>query len=284
MSDDWFSYQLAPDGDVEDGCHPEEAQAMKDYLRQRTTAIEAAQAITHPIATADNPSDDLSRLWALLMNSFLELPAEHTESLLELLKTIESLPEPDFTAVDKLNRPYEKLWKGLCGFGHHWYDSYRAGCWRNDVAATKSPERDALRDTHVRKAEIEAQFVMADIGNFPIDWGYEAVADALESSDAVLDFEVPAAARWLVTCSQRFRQGAENGEKLEGQPLRPRIKPSSKDPSGDLWKVSSDRAMSLGRWSWWEGRLRELQGEQGIVKDAATTALDAMRNAVHAPS
>ncbi|KAL2284866.1 hypothetical protein FJTKL_08686 [Diaporthe vaccinii] len=101
MSDDWFSSKLAPDGAVEDGCHPEEAQAMKYDLRQETTATEAARAITHPIVAADNPREDLARLWGFLMDSLLELPAEHTGPLSELLKAIENLPEPDFTAIDE---------------------------------------------------------------------------------------------------------------------------------------------------------------------------------------
>lgn len=136
MSDDWFSEKLAPYGDFEDGCHPEEAQAMKNYLRHGTTATEAARAITHPIVTAENPREDLVRLWDLLMDALLELPAEHTESLLELLKAIENLPEPDFTAVDKTKRLYEdeKLWRGPQGFGHLWSDLHQAACWREEAA------------------------------------------------------------------------------------------------------------------------------------------------------
>lgn len=283
MSDEWFSSKLAPDGDVEDGCHPEEAQAMKCYLRQETTASEAAQAVTHPIVTADNPREDLSRLWGFLMDSLLELSAEHTGSLLELLKAIENLSEPDFTAIDESQRPCEKLWRGLPGFGNLWSDSYQSGSWRRAAAATNGPARGALRERHVRKAEIEARLATAGLGGIPIDWGYEVVADALESSNALLDFEVPAAARWVVICGQRFRQGAENGE--ESWALKPHVTTSSMTPSRDLWETSSDQVMSLGRWSWWERRLRELQqGNQGVVQEAAATALDAMSKGVHAPS
>lgn len=282
MSDAWFSYKLAPDGDVEDGCHPEEAQAMKYYLRQRMTAAEAARAITNPIITADNPREDLARLWGFLMDSFVELPIAHTEPLLKLAKAVESLPEPDFAAVDEEKWPSEKLWRGLNGFGHLWADSYQSGCWKDTATASCGPERDALRDTHVRKAEVEARFVMAGLGDITIDWGYEVVADALESSAALLDFEVPAAARWLVICGHRFRQGAEDGEKSWA--LKSRITKSSRACSPNLWKASSDQIMSLDRWSWWEGRLRELQGKDGVIQDAATTALDAMHKAIHTPS
>lgn len=284
MSDDWFSSKLAPDGALEDGCHPQEAQAMKDYLHQKTTAAEAAQAITHRMVTADNPGADLARLWGFLMDSLLELPSEHIESLAELLEAIENLAEPDFKAVDERRRTSEKLWRGLPGFGNLWADSYQSGSWRKAAAAAaaKGPGRDALRKTHVRKAEIEARLVTAGVGGIPVDWGYEVVADALESGNALLDFEVPAAARWLVFCGQRFRQGAEDGE--ESWALKPHATASSMTPSRDLWRASPDQAMSLDRWSSWEGRLRELQSGQGIVRDAATTALGAMGKVSHPPS
>lgn len=282
MSDDWFSSKLAPDGAVEDGCHPQEAQALKDYLHQKTTAAEAAQAITHPLVTADNPREDLARLWAFLMDSLIELPAEHIESLIELLKAVEDLSEPDFEAIDQSKRPSEKLWRGLPGFGHLWADSYQSGSWRKAAAATSDAERDALRDAHVRKAEVEARLATAGVGGIPIDWGYEVVADALESSNALLDFEIPAAARWLVVGGPRFRQGAEDGE--ESWALKPHVTASPTTPSRDLWKSSWGQAMNLDRWSSWEDRLRVLQGEKGVIKDAATTALDAMGKVIHTQS
>ena len=34
----------------------------------------------------------------------------------------------------------------------------------------------------------------ADIAGIPFDWGYEVIADAPESSNVLLDFEIPAAA------------------------------------------------------------------------------------------
>lgn len=259
MSDEWFSSKLAPDGDVEDGCHPGESEALKSYLRQGTTPNEAAQAITRPVVTAENPRDDLSRLYVLLIDALVELPSEHIEPLLALLQAIEDLPEPDFTAIQQSKRPYEKLWKGLPHFAHDWYDvGYRSGSWKMDAAATVAPKRDALRDEHVRRAEIEARLVMAGLAGLPIDWGYEVVVSALESDDALLDFEVPAAAEWFVVCGQRFRQGARKGEKSY---------------------ALENGVMSLKQWSLWEERLRELQAKPGVVQCAVTKALDAMHEA-----
>jgi hypothetical protein len=278
MSDEWFAFQLAPDGDVEDGCHPEEAQALKDYLRHKTTAAEAARAITHPIVTSNNPEEDLDRLWAFLMRALVELPKHHIEPLLVLLKAIEELPSPDFTAVDEDSRPVEKLWKELPGFGHMWFDAYQSGCWRTTATESKGPERETLRNEHVRIAEIEARLVKAGVAGIPIDWGYETVADGLESSNALLDFEVPVAAEWLVRCGQRFREGARKGEQSWG--LRTGVANRNSDRAfHELWKATTDTdVMSLERLAFWECRLEELQTEPGVAGDAAKRALAAMRN------
>ena len=76
MSDAWFESQLLPDGTNEDGCHPQEAAALKDYLRSETmTAKEAARAITLPIEGEEDPEENLSiyRLWGFLTNALKDL-------------------------------------------------------------------------------------------------------------------------------------------------------------------------------------------------------------------
>lgn len=256
MSDDWFSSKIAPNGDVEDGCHPEEAKALKDYLRRNTSTTQAAQALTRPVVTGESPRDDLPGLYGLLMDALVELPSEHIEPLLALIKAIENLPEPDFTAVEERKRPHEKLWKGLPNFGNHWYDvGYRSGSWKMDAEATSAPQRDSIRDEHVRRAEVEARLVMAGLAGIPIDWGYEVVVGALESDEALLDFEIPAAAEWFAVCGQRFRRGAEDGEKSY---------------------ALTDGVMSLKQWSLWVERLKELQAQSGVIQRAATKALEAI--------
>jgi hypothetical protein len=256
MSDEWFSAKLAPDGDVEDGCHPEEAEALKDYLRGRKSATDAARAMTRPVSTAKNPKDDLPRFYVLLLDALVELSSEHIERLLELIQAIENLPEPDFSGIESSKRPDEQLWKGLPHFANHWYDvGYRSGGWKMDAEAASGQKRDALRDEHVRRAEIEARLVLAGLAGIPIGWGYEVVVDALESDEALLDFEVPAAAEWVVACGQRFLQGAERGEKSY---------------------ALKDEGMSLEQWSVWEQQLRKLQEQSGVVQRAATKAIDAM--------
>ncbi|KAI0885809.1 uncharacterized protein GGS22DRAFT_162058 [Annulohypoxylon maeteangense] len=205
MLDAWFSNKLAPDGDVKDGCHPDEAEALKKYLRHEITAEEAAHAISRPIENSSNPGEDLPRLWDLLIDALLELPLDNTKRLITLIQTIENLPEPDMTAVEEGKRPaHGKLWRGLPGFGHLYADIHQSTDWREEALEAEATERRRLREYHIRKAKIEAQLVAEGLAGIPIDWGYETVTDALERKDALLDVEIPAAAEWLSIAGARF--------------------------------------------------------------------------------
>lgn len=279
MSDDWFTDKLAPDGDVEDGCHPDEAQALKDYLRHQATAVEAAQAITRPFVTASNPREDVVRLWSILMDALVELPSEHTDRLIALVSAVENLPEPDFSAVEESKRPTEKLWKGLPGFGHLWADCYQSSSWRATIADLEGEQGKALLDERIKTAGVEARLVASGLAGIEIDWAYEVVADALESSNALIECEVPAAAEWLVCCGPRLRQGAARDE--TSWALKPRESKAACTSSRDLWKARWDGVMSLERWQAWQARLVELQegAREGKVKEAASRALEAMRKA-----
>jgi len=71
--------KLAPDGDAEDGCHPQEVQALKQYLCKEISAREAARAITQP--ASENPAERLQPFWGFLVDALVELPSEHTSTL-----------------------------------------------------------------------------------------------------------------------------------------------------------------------------------------------------------
>ncbi|KAI1764642.1 hypothetical protein GGR53DRAFT_493156 [Hypoxylon sp. FL1150] len=245
MSDTWFSDKLTPDGDAEDGCHPAEAEALKKYLRQEIGAEEAAQAITQPIANSSNPGADLPRLWDLLIDALIELPSDKIESLITLVGAIENLPEPDFADVEESKQlAHGKLWRGLPGLGHLYADIHQSADWRETALKADDTERTRLREYHVRKAEVEARLAVAGLAGIPMDWGYETVADALERSDALLDFQVPAAAQWLRIAGARFVEGATRGE--ESWAL---------DRQRNLWE--GGKAMTVQRYSFWRDRLEE---------------------------
>lgn len=113
-------------------------------------------------------------------------------------------------------------WKGLPKFGHLRADVQKQDNWRNDLSATLSSsslptvgdrlkKRQSLRVAHIRKASIEARLVAANVGSIPLDWGDDAIADALELDTAVLDFEMPAAGEWIGFVGKELYQGAKEG-------------------------------------------------------------------------
>ncbi|KAL8938351.1 MAG: hypothetical protein Q9211_003251 [Gyalolechia sp. 1 TL-2023] len=259
-SEAWFKEHIAPDGVEEDGCHPDEAKALEDYYHHETEASAAAKAITRPIDRSDNPGAHLYRLWNLLIDALVQFPESHVPALIQLLDAIQKLPEPDLTGRRTLETPIEGcLWRGLPGFGHMWADEHKLDDWRRTLAAEKSASRAALRSRHVRKAEIEARLVVAEIGGIPLHWGYDCIADALERRDAVLDFEVPAATRWIAIAGDRLYTGAVN-----------RIESWALERRRDWGKEAA--VMSLDRWLFWEERMGELQEQTKEVGRATETA------------
>ncbi|KAL9115473.1 MAG: hypothetical protein Q9227_000794 [Pyrenula ochraceoflavens] len=251
MSDAWFAHKLAPDGDIEDGVHPNEAQALKQLLRNQISLQAAAVAITKPIETSSNPNLDLARLWGFMADALIELPAENVGLLLALLQAIENLPQPDFSKVEKANLPaHGALWRGLPGFGHHFADAYQSDEWRKTKNIINI---DDVRAFQVRRANVEARLAVGAIGRIPIDWGYECVADALErttDNPVVLDIEVSAAAEWLFIAGERFRVGAAQAEESWAL-ARHRT----------LWNKGN--TMTLERLTFWKRRLEELKNASG---------------------
>ncbi|KAL8735861.1 MAG: hypothetical protein Q9181_002639 [Wetmoreana brouardii] len=275
MSDAWFKEKIAPDGVAEDGCHPGEAQALQSYLNKKTNTQEAAHAITQPIVSSEDSGANLHRLWDLLQDALIELSATHVPSLIILLQAIQDLPDPDLTSKPKETAPPKDgfTWKGLPKFGHLWADVHKQDHWRMDLYTALSSfptfsdrlkKRQELRAAHVKKANIEARLAVANIGSIPLDWGYDAIADALELDNAVLDFEIPAAREWIEVAGKELYQGAKEGR--------------------ESWALSrprsigrADRRMSLIRWEFWEGRMRECQECSEVAMNAGEGAGEEMR-------
>ncbi|KAI9760037.1 MAG: hypothetical protein M1835_000255 [Candelina submexicana] len=275
MSDSWFREQIAPDGEVEDGCHPDEAQALQSYLNNKTTPQEAAHAIIQPTLSSKDPFANLNSLWDLLQEALIQLPATHIPRIIILLQAIQDLsfPEkPPTIPTESADPDLERFsWKELPRFGHLWADTHRPDRWRNNLSTALSsnptPEnRQELRATHIRKAHIEALLAVQNVGGIPLlDWGYETIADALERSAAILDFEIPAAREWIAVAGKELFQGAKEGR--QSWALRTKR---------DMGK--EDERMNLGRWRFWEERMRECQerSKEG-VEDAARWAAEEMR-------
>ncbi|KAF7502768.1 hypothetical protein GJ744_005185 [Endocarpon pusillum] len=70
-----FDQKMVPDDAPEDGCHPDEVQALQDYYHKRTSTNEAAKVIRRPVEYSRDPYGNLYRLWALLVDALVKLPA-----------------------------------------------------------------------------------------------------------------------------------------------------------------------------------------------------------------
>ncbi|KAA6406615.1 MAG: hypothetical protein FRX48_09547 [Lasallia pustulata] len=145
-----------------------------------------------------------------------------------------------------------------------WADEHKPDDWRRTLAGSDPTKGAQLRAQHVRKAEIEAQLAVADVGDIPLDWGYDCIADALESYNTVLDFEIPAAAKWIAIAGKRLHAGAVGGK--------------------ESWALERQRdcgkeckLMNLERWSFWEERLKELFQQSEATQDAANSAIHEMK-------
>ena len=79
----------------------------------------------------------------------------------------------------------------------------------------------------------------------------------------MLDFEIPTAREWIEVAGKELHQGAKEGK--------------------ESWALSrkrdmgrEDGRMSLSRWEFWEGRMRECQESGKVVVDAGKGAGEEM--------
>ncbi|KAL8992844.1 MAG: hypothetical protein Q9169_006792 [Polycauliona sp. 2 TL-2023] len=251
--------QIAPDGVEEDGCHPDEAQALKDCCNEKTNATEAATAIVQPILQSTDPDYHLYGPWGLLMNTLIELLETQAPLLITHLDTIQNLPEPHLTGNITEDTPVGIRWKEeeLPGFGHMWSDRYMEGHWRNIARAEKPTGRSEMQVQLVKKANVEARLVLPGVSGITLDWRYECIANALERKDVVLDFEIPAAAaEWLQLAGHQLFAGVRTG--AESWALRYQRDFGHENP-----------AMTMERWMFWEERMEELekQVQNGVMAE-----------------
>ncbi|KAI5200513.1 hypothetical protein E4T39_05632 [Aureobasidium subglaciale] len=260
MTDAWFEYAVSPDGVIEDGCRPAEAQALKAYLRDNITIDEATAQITQPSEACDEPRKDLPNLWGLLQDALIELP----DTQGKIVALICKIRQRSCSVED----PSTDFWLRLPSFANQWYDRnwwYYQNRWRDHPSEYESPEK-MLEITNIARAEALLAIIDIDIlGEHLWLEGLSRVCDTLEDSKAKLDIEILAI--YLLRSNQDVRREIEKGE----------IHTSMKD-ARDLWH--GEGGTSMERWGFWKRRLQDVQNDSSLLegtREAARTALDTMK-------
>lgn len=157
-----------------DGCHPDEANALGDYLNGDLDVEEAATRITAPILEEISPKDETYRLWTLLCDALVELDSESRQKTRSLLVAIQALPSSSSSSgID---------WSELPGFRSMWYDLYRSwshgsSWWEKNLDSLDDQYNQEVRLGFAMASTAEAEMYMHGpeeaIGK---DWGFDTLS------------------------------------------------------------------------------------------------------------
>jgi len=275
MSQAWYDKAIAPDDDPEDGCRPEEAQALKPCSDDKIEVAEAARLITNPTESSQNPGADLQNLWALLHNASVELPNSQ-QKVIHLISNIKNSPKFDLDAHGKkrsgpLQSLSSSLWHDLPPFANDWYDGnwwYYHNQWR------EKPELYSSHDkiVHISNlARAEALFAQTDILGERVKYeGLSRLCDTLEDSNAVIKIEIHAIREWLVNARDLLYEMSRiphehlllfSNNDIKDKIAKGEMHFNIKDKR-DFWQGSS--SSSPERWNFWKKRLQELQSDADL--------------------
>ncbi|KAH0334421.1 hypothetical protein KCU81_g9462, partial [Aureobasidium melanogenum] len=291
MSQSWYDNAVAPDGNPEDGCRPEEAQALRLYLDDQLDVAKAARRITEPTELSEDPGADLPNLWGFLQDALVELPNLQRKVVL-LMSEIQDLPDLDIDSHGKkrsgsLQSPSSSLWHDLPSFANQWYDFnwwYYQNEWRQKPQLYSSPEKIA-QVANVARAE--ALFAHTDILGEGVKYeGLARLCDTLEDSKAVMKIEIHAVREWLLHAHDILYDMSHTSHMhnrlLSNSDIRDRIAKKemhvSVQDERDLWLGSG--GTSLERWKFWRERLQNLQEDDTLdqgTREAVAEALYSMR-------
>lgn len=167
MPSSWYAYKIAPDGVVEDACHPNSAEYLEAYLHESLKSSDAAYEITRHVASGSpiHEADCVANFWALLMDALMKLEVEDVRKIIVLLDAIQEVSEPNATAKASY------LWPHLQGFGNLWGDELRKMQWPDLIHKRDLVHQADWSLERVRTAKAETTMAMAGVGNIPIAWG-----------------------------------------------------------------------------------------------------------------
>ncbi|KAH0035032.1 hypothetical protein KCU78_g2137, partial [Aureobasidium melanogenum] len=291
MSQAWYDNAIAPDGNSEDGCRPEEAQALRLYLDDKIDVAKAARLITAPTEASQDPGADLPNTWGLLQDALIELP-DSQQKVVRLISNIRDLPDFDLDSGGKkrsgpLQSLSSSLWYNLPSFANHWYDGnwwYYQNEWRKKPHLYTSQEK---LNQIANLSRAEALFAHTVILGERVKYeGLSRLCDTLEDSKAAIKIEIHAVREWLLNARDLLydmsRTPRTHNRLFSNSDIRDKIAKHEMHVSvkneRDLWQGSG--GSSLERWKFWKQRLKDLQDDDDQdeeTKKAVREALDAMR-------
>ena len=248
-----------------DGCHPDEAKALGDYLDNKSNAQDTAKAITAPILQEDDPPAELYRLMGLLCEALVDLKSD-CDKLLDLLATIQSLPP-----TSGIN------WSRLPSFGNMWSDMYRlylhGSCdWEKAGESLPVEKRVELYQHYEAVATVEANMYIRGLGGVTADWGYRTL-NVVCSGRPGLDVFLRAVHAWLETAGTKLWQD------LRAEQVTSWSKPALGGRPGQQKNV---QGTMIEHWDSWRSSLFQISNEKDFMsaetRELAAECHKLMRN------
>jgi len=244
----WFDSKMAYTADemhAGDGCHPDEAQALSDYLYGKFSEQEAAKRITAAIVNEEIPSQETYRLWTLLSEALVELSDGDRHRTLDLLAQIRTLPPASGIQ-----------WAQLPGLASMWYDLDRLLLHGGFGIGMFDPgSEDELRRVYEAVGRAEAEMLVRGLDVANEDWGYEVLN--LSCSDGPeLEVLIGQVFAWLEVARSKLKEKVETETAARGY---------VRSLDGDYSKRQTVEEALAEHWAAWKDRLLRIgQGETGL--------------------
>jgi hypothetical protein len=205
----WLNSKIAFTADAlkaGDGCHPEEAKTLSDYLHSSITKEQAAERITRRLLDEPRPAEEIYRVWALICEALVELGPKNRPSILELLSQIQALPPK-----------YGIQWAELPGFASMWDTLYRLHLhgpdgWENRVESLDEGRVHELRQHFEAVGLVEAEMFVRGFDAVTSDYRGFEVLELVRSNRAGLDIFLSQVLAWLEVAGQKLRDKAQSEE------------------------------------------------------------------------
>jgi hypothetical protein len=252
----WFDSKMAytakelQDGD---GCHPDEAQALSDYLRGVISCTETSKRITAAILNEKNPPEELYRLWALLSEAMIEVGEEARDETIDLLAQIKALPPAR-----------DVQWAELSGFASMWDTLYRLHLHGSCGAGMFNKENKSnLQQEYEAVGRAEAKMLLRGIV-VSENWGYR-ILNLVCSDRPELEVLICEVFGWLDVAGWKLKEKV-----MSEKTARVRFYGLGSDPNKR--RAAVEKTLEEHWIAWIADLVRIERGETGLSEDAKAIA------------